>query len=95
MSSLYISVTFANFQSLGKILVLIERLKRLVRNGAIIVSASFNSLAETPSRLQAFFLGRAKQVKNLTMITNGRFLYTEGVLNSLVSTCMAVAENCI
>ena len=92
LSSLYISVTFANFQSLGKILVLIERLKRLVRNGAIIVSASFKSLAETLSRLQAFFLGRAEQVKNLT---NGRFLYTEGVLNSLVSTFMPVAENCI
>ena len=92
MSSLYISVTFANFQSLGKILMLIERLKRLVRKGAIIVSTSFNSLAKTPSRLQAFFLGRAKQVKNLT---NRRFLYTEGVLNSLVSTCMPVAENCI
>ena len=86
MSSLYISVTFANFQSLGKILVLIERLKRLVRKGAIIVSASFNSLAETPSRLQAFFLGRAEQVKNLT---------NEGGLNSLVSTFMPVAENCI
>ena len=59
MSSLYIGVTFSNFQSLGKIPVLIERLNRLVRDGAIIVSASFNSLAEMPSRPRALFLGRA------------------------------------
>ena len=39
--------------------LLIERLNKLARDGAIMESASFNSLVEIPFRPEALFVGRA------------------------------------
>ena len=52
-------VTLATFQSSGKIPVLIERLIIKVNEGTVTGAASFDSLADIPSRPHALFDGRA------------------------------------